>query len=163
MACRIFHCGTQALELAGSVVAAHRLSCPTACGILIPQPGIKPMSPALEGGFLTTGPPGKSPSGCFKIFSLSMIFSNLIKICLDGFFCLFVYVIVCSFWLGFVEFLECKILWFISNLEFFYFFYPLPFFLDSNYMYIEYLKFLQRSLRHHSFILAFFLSLLPFG
>ena len=29
-----------------------------ACGILVPQPGIKP---ALEGRFLTTGPPEKSP------------------------------------------------------------------------------------------------------
>ena len=28
---------------------------------LVPKPQIKPMSPALEGGFLTTGPPGKSP------------------------------------------------------------------------------------------------------
>ena len=33
---------------------------PKACGILIPQPGTEPVSPALEGGFLTTGPPGKS-------------------------------------------------------------------------------------------------------
>ena len=32
----------------------------TACGILVLGPGIKPMSPALAGGFLTTGPPGKS-------------------------------------------------------------------------------------------------------
>ena len=31
-----------------------------ACGILAPQPGIKPASPALEGEVLTTGPPGKS-------------------------------------------------------------------------------------------------------
>ena len=36
------------------------LSCPIACGILVPLPGIKPLSPALEGGFLTIGPPGKS-------------------------------------------------------------------------------------------------------
>ena len=41
------------------------LSCPVATkwdlsGILVPRPGIEPMSPALEGGFLTTGPPGKS-------------------------------------------------------------------------------------------------------
>ena len=28
--------------------------------ILVPRPGIKPTSPALEGGFLTPGPPGKS-------------------------------------------------------------------------------------------------------
>ena len=26
----------------------------------LPRPGIEPMSPALAGGFLTTGPPGKS-------------------------------------------------------------------------------------------------------
>ena len=31
-------------------------------GILAPQPGIEPMSPALEGKFLTTGPPEKSPN-----------------------------------------------------------------------------------------------------
>ena len=31
-----------------------------ACGILAPQSGIKPMSPALEGEVLLTGPPGKS-------------------------------------------------------------------------------------------------------
>ena len=48
-------------ECAGSVVAAYGLSCPEACGILVPRPGIEPVSPALEGGFLTTGPPGKSP------------------------------------------------------------------------------------------------------
>ena len=29
-------------------------------GILVPQPGIEPVSPALEGGFLTAGPPEKS-------------------------------------------------------------------------------------------------------
>ena len=30
-------------------------------GILVPPPEIEPTSPALEGRFLTTGPPGKSP------------------------------------------------------------------------------------------------------
>ena len=54
-------CGSWALECEGSVVVAHRLSCPTVCGILVPRPVIEPTSPALEGGFLTTGPPGKSP------------------------------------------------------------------------------------------------------
>ena len=35
-------------------------------GILVPLPGIKPVSPALQAGFLTTGPPGKSqPSYLF--------------------------------------------------------------------------------------------------
>ena len=32
----------------------------TACRVLISWPGIEPTSPALEGGFLTTGSPGKS-------------------------------------------------------------------------------------------------------
>ena len=32
---------------------------PTACDILVPQPGNKHTSPILQGRFLTTGPPGK--------------------------------------------------------------------------------------------------------
>ena len=44
------------LRCTSSVVAAHGLSCPVACGILVPRPGIEPVSPALEGGFFTTGP-----------------------------------------------------------------------------------------------------------
>ena len=53
----LWHTGSS-LRCAGSVVVSHNLSCPTACEIC--QPGIKPMSPALEGRFLTTGPLGKS-------------------------------------------------------------------------------------------------------
>ena len=44
-----------------SVVVLCGLICPMACGILVPWPGIEPTLPALEGRFLTTGPPGKSP------------------------------------------------------------------------------------------------------
>ena len=44
----------------GSVIVVCGLSCPEACGILVPQPGIEPESPALESEFLSTGPPGKS-------------------------------------------------------------------------------------------------------
>ena len=33
-----------------------------ACGILTPQPGIKPIPAALESEILTTGLPGKSPA-----------------------------------------------------------------------------------------------------
>ena len=58
----------------GSVVAAHGLSCSAACGILVTQPGIVPASPALEGGFLTTGPPGKFPSHVFYLYILSFPF-----------------------------------------------------------------------------------------
>ena len=38
-----------------SLVALHWLSCSVACEILVPRPGIEPQ---LQGGFLTTGPPG---------------------------------------------------------------------------------------------------------
>ena len=36
------------------------LVAPAACGILGPWPRIEPVSPALQGRLLTTGPPGKS-------------------------------------------------------------------------------------------------------
>ena len=52
--------GTWASEYVGSVVLAHGLSCPMACGIFVLWPGIKLIYPTLEGGFLTTAPPGKS-------------------------------------------------------------------------------------------------------
>ena len=48
------------LKCVSSVVVLHRLSCPSACEILVPQTGIEPTSPALQGRLLTTGPPGKS-------------------------------------------------------------------------------------------------------
>ena len=41
-------------------VVACRLSCPVACMVLVPQLGVEPKSPELEGEFLTTGPAGKS-------------------------------------------------------------------------------------------------------
>ena len=53
----------------GSAVVARGLSCPTAGGILVPRPGMEPTSPALEGGFFTTGPPGKSLI-CFLNYDL---------------------------------------------------------------------------------------------
>ena len=37
-----------------------------ACGILVPGPGFESASPALEGGFLTTGPPVRSPRVCLS-------------------------------------------------------------------------------------------------
>ena len=51
------------LRLVGSVVALRGLSFPMAGEILVPQLGIKPMSPVLQGGLLTTGPPGKAQEG----------------------------------------------------------------------------------------------------
>ena len=65
--------GLCSLQHVGSVVEARGFSCPVPCGILVPQPGIEPESLALEGGFLTTGPPGKSPE--FAV----LIYHNLLK------------------------------------------------------------------------------------
>ena len=50
----------------GSVVVVHGLSCSSARGILVPQPGIKPVSLALTGRFLTIRAPVKSYN---KLFS----------------------------------------------------------------------------------------------
>ena len=47
---------------AGAIVVAHELSCRWD----LPEPGIKPVSPALSGRLLTNGPPGKPPSFLFK-------------------------------------------------------------------------------------------------
>ena len=47
----------------GSVVAVWGLSCPVACGIFVPQPGVEPTCPALQRGFLTTEQLGKSLHG----------------------------------------------------------------------------------------------------
>ena len=41
---------------------------PRACGMLTPQPGIKPAPPAWEGEALTTGPPGECPGLRFLWF-----------------------------------------------------------------------------------------------
>ena len=49
-----------------SVVVVQGLSCPEACGILVPRPGIEPLPPALASRFSTTGPPRKSLDSFFK-------------------------------------------------------------------------------------------------
>ena len=64
--CGGFSCwGLWALHTWSSVVVMHGLSCPKAWGNLS-IPGIKPVSPALAGGFLATGLPGKS---CLVVFN----------------------------------------------------------------------------------------------
>ena len=45
----------------------------------VPQPGTEPMSPALQGGFLTTGPPGKSLAH-FLIHLLNVFFEPPLKL-----------------------------------------------------------------------------------
>ena len=41
-------------------------------------PGLKPVTPALAGGFLTTAPPGKPPPVIFKGFDIKV--SPLLKV-----------------------------------------------------------------------------------
>ena len=67
------------------LVAARRLlsSCGVPCGILVPRPGIEPTSPALEGGFLITGAPGKSLSSLFCLNPLGVLF--VCTLLLEGF------------------------------------------------------------------------------
>ena len=54
-----FGCGAQSLEQQASVAVVHGLSDLAALWDP-PGPGIKPMSSSLAGGFITTGPPGRS-------------------------------------------------------------------------------------------------------
>ena len=56
------------LRLTDSLVVACQLTCSAACGISVPQPGIEPVFPALQGRVLPPGPRGKS---------LGMIFENV--------------------------------------------------------------------------------------
>ena len=79
----LYSCGVQAPEHAGLIAVAYMLSCPTACEILVPQPGSKPMLPALEGKFLTPGPPGKSGKavGFCQILSSFIVMIHVIFFC----------------------------------------------------------------------------------
>ena len=54
------------------------LAAPRACGILVPQPGMKLGSPALGGRFLTTGPPG-SPSLVHILITQASLLAQLVK------------------------------------------------------------------------------------
>ena len=66
-ACGLSSCGARALERMGLVSPQH-------VGILVPRPGIEPVSPALEGGFLTTGLRGKSLKVNFILFFNKFIY-----------------------------------------------------------------------------------------
>ena len=60
---RASHCGgfsiAQSSRHVGSGIVGPGLSCSTACGVLVPRPEIELTPPALAGGRLITGPPGK--------------------------------------------------------------------------------------------------------
>ena len=67
------------------LVGAQQLSCSVVCGILVPWPGNKPVSLTLQGRFLTTGPPGKSPATDFLTGNLKeregLILVQPIRLC----------------------------------------------------------------------------------
>ena len=51
------------------------------CRLRSPWPGIQPTSPALQGGFLTTGPPGKSHKCFLYAFEVTLIRNQGRKLC----------------------------------------------------------------------------------
>ena len=75
-------CSLWALELGLSIYAIYFLwlrELVAQCMWNLPQPGIKPASPALAGGCLTTGPPAKS----YKLF-FCLFLSKKINQCKNG-------------------------------------------------------------------------------
>ena len=76
-------CGTQALVMCPGLTVLV-----LACGILVPPPEIKPMSSALAGGCLTTGPPGKSQK---RLDFCQMFFLHLMKWMCMGVWVSFIY------------------------------------------------------------------------
>lgn len=65
--CILSSCGPWVPECVGPVAVAQGLGCSTACETLVTQPGIEPMSSALQGRFLTAHPPGMSLMALCKI------------------------------------------------------------------------------------------------
>ena len=57
--------GSSLQRLGASLDVVYGLSCLAAYGILVSQPGMKPVYSTLESRFLTTGLPGKSYHGGF--------------------------------------------------------------------------------------------------
>ena len=83
--CRLLSdCVVQAPQCSGSVVCGVQAlvdapgfnSCDASLWDLSPPPEVKPMSSALAGGFLTTGPPGKSQK---RLDFCQMFFLHLMR------------------------------------------------------------------------------------
>ena len=69
-------------------VAMHGFSCPVACVVLVPQPGIEPQFPALEGG-LTTGSGTYQETNYIIIISPFSLYFR--KIFISYFICIFLF------------------------------------------------------------------------
>ena len=61
--------GSRAPECVCSVAEVRGVSHSVPRGILVPRPETEPSSPASQSGFMTTGPPGKSPQPPFCFLS----------------------------------------------------------------------------------------------
>ena len=107
----------QQLQHVGSVAVAHGLSCSATCGILVPQPETRPVSPALQGRIFITGPPGKSPEGYTLALFVVQIYSDkfsgfaYLKTCyvtflFETYFCLEGYFCQIQNWRGFFFFFQ---------------------------------------------------------
>ena len=68
-ACRLCSCGMRALQLRHAGLVALRY-----VGSQFPNQGSNPCPSALEGGFFTTGPPGKSQDIYFTLFYFIYLF-----------------------------------------------------------------------------------------
>ena len=84
VACEIFlrSCGSFCCSSL-ILIVDYGLRCFVACGILVPRPGIEPVSPVLQSRFLTTGPPGKPHifSYCFlTIFTVLVQLLSLVQL-----------------------------------------------------------------------------------
>ena len=73
-------CAWALLGLTGFLVAAHWLSCPGSCVILALHPGMEPISPALQGEFLTTGSLGKTQKLAMSLKVLSWALENMVDL-----------------------------------------------------------------------------------
>ena len=67
------------LQCPDSPVVAHQLSCSAAAGILVPCPGIKPASSALQGRFFPLDHPGRPPD--LEVLALDAWTSPLSVLC----------------------------------------------------------------------------------
>ena len=84
VACEIFlrSCGSFCCSSL-ILIMDYGLRCFVECGILVPRPGIEPVSPVLQSRFLTTGPPGKPHifSYCFlTIFTVLVQLLSLVQL-----------------------------------------------------------------------------------
>ena len=78
----LIHSRALALGAWASVAIAHGPNYPVARGLFLD--GVEPVSPALAGGFLTTGHQGKSQHFCFYLCPRAFLFSSIHKVLWQG-------------------------------------------------------------------------------